>query len=253
MKRTILACAPALLFSVLLTQGAAAQALRGSPASVTRIYRQAQTHDLHFYSTPNGIHRAGDRGEFVKLTPNANYTLSNVSYPFVLPETHTFVQRLAVQYRAACGEKMVVTSAVRPTSMKLANSNDRSVHPTGMAVDLRKPRNGRCLSWLRNTLVALEASGVLDAVEEHHPPHFHVAVFPSQYSSYVTRRTDGSTQLAANTSRSSGSDGKYKVRQGDSLWTIARRNNVSVESLKAANALSSSRILAGQVLVIPAR
>lgn len=258
MTRTILTGAPVLALLILLATPAEGQALRGSKTSVNRIYQQAVSHDLHFYSTANGIRRAGDRGEFVRLTGNSNYALANVSHPYLLPETHTFVLRLAAQYRAACGEKMVVTSAVRPTSMRLANSVDKSVHPTGMAVDLRKPRNSRCLSWLRNTLSALEATGVLDAVEERNPPHFHVAVFPSPYSSYVSNRSGGA-QLASNTTaaparssaRASGGSRTYKVRRGDSLWTIARKNKVSVDQLKSANSLGSSRILAGQVLVIP--
>lgn len=216
------------------------------------MYTQANGHDLHFYSTADGIRRAGVRGEFVRLTGNSNYETANVSYPYVLPETHTFVQRLAAQYRSACGEKLVVTSAVRPTSMRLINSVDKSVHPTGMAVDLRKPANSRCRTWLRNTLVALEASGVLEAVEEFHPPHFHVAIFPSQYASYVNRRSGGTARFAsAVTSPSSDGPTKYQVRRGDSLWTIARRNGTTVDELKAANSLRTSKILAGQVLVIP--
>ena len=257
MNRKILTCAPAFALLILLATDAAAQSLRGSTSSVNRIYRQAVAHDLHFYSTADGIRRAGDRGEFVRLRGNANYTLVNVSHPYVLPQTHTFVERLAAQYRSACGEQLVVTSGVRPTSMRLINSVDKSVHPTGMAVDLRKPRNSRCLSWLRNTLSALEASGVLDAVEERNPPHFHVAIFPNQYASYLQAKAGGSrlassTPVArAATSRTAAAGTKYEVRRGDSLWTIARRNNVSVDRLKAANKLTSSRILAGQVLVIP--
>lgn len=250
MKRTIFACVAPLALSAFFFTNADAQALRGSPTSVNRIYRQAVNHDLHFYQTPDGIRRAGVRGEFVRLTGDANYETANVSYPYVLPETHTFVRRLAAQYRSACGEKMVVTSAVRPTSMRLRNSVDKSVHPTGMAVDLRKPNNSRCRAWLRNTLSALEASGILDAVEEFHPPHFHVAVFPSQYASYVETRTGERIRFASNVTNTA-SPTEYEVRRGDSLWTIARRNNTTVEQLKAANSLRSSRILAGQVLVIP--
>ncbi|HUE95961.1 MAG TPA: DUF5715 family protein [Longimicrobiaceae bacterium] len=257
MTRTFLTGAGSLALLILLADPGHAQSLRGSTASVNRIYNQAVAHNLHFYSTGNGIRRAGERGDFVQLRGNSNYDLAGVSYPYVLPATHTFVERLAAQYRSACGEKLAVTSAVRPTTMRLINSVDKSVHPTGMAVDLRKPRNGRCLSWLRNTLTALEASGAIEAVEERNPPHFHVAVFPRQYESYVRAMTGG-TRLASSTTASprpaSGSTGAtYQVRRGDSLWTIARRNNVSVDQLREANSLPSSRILAGQVLVIPTR
>ncbi|MEM6644497.1 MAG: LysM peptidoglycan-binding domain-containing protein [Bacteroidota bacterium] len=43
----------------------------------------------------------------------------------------------------------------------------------------------------------------------------------------------------------------YKVRSGDSLWSISRSNNTTIEKLKRANKLSSSKIKPGQSLVIP--
>ncbi len=229
--------------------------MRGSPASVERIYRQAVNHRLTFYESATAIRRAVDNGELVRLSGNADYTLVDVSYPYAVPAAHTFVVRLASQYRAACGEKLVVTSATRPTTMRLANSVDKSVHPTGMAIDLRKPANSRCLTWLRNTLVALDATGVIEAVEERNPPHFHVAIFPQQYQQYVSARPGpqvASVAPAARASTSVGSDAaRYQVRRGDSLWTIAQRNDLTVEELRQANNLRGSRILAGQILLIP--
>jgi len=56
-----------------------------------------------------------------------------------------------------------------------------------MAVDLRKP-DGKCLRWLRSTLLELEDTGVIEATEEHNPEHFHVAVFPTKYTRYVQAR-----------------------------------------------------------------
>lgn len=43
----------------------------------------------------------------------------------------------------------------------------------------------------------------------------------------------------------------YTVQQGDTLYTIAFKFNVSVEELKTANALTSDMIFIGQALVIP--
>jgi len=244
-----------LIISVSLASDAAAQSLRGSRTSVDLMYRQARNHELHFYETSAGVRKAAERGEFVRLRGNADYQLANVSHPYVLPATETFVNRLAAQYRAACGEKLVVTSAVRPKSLRLANSTDKSVHPTGMAVDLRKPSKGSCLSWLRRTLSSLDGAGVIEATEEFRPPHFHVAVFPNPYRRYVLAR-GGTVRVAARESSSTAdapaSGGRtYRVRKGDSLWAIARRNRVSVELIQSANDLSSTNIRAGQVLRIP--
>jgi hypothetical protein len=183
MHKAIPFCALALC--IVVSDGAA-QSLRGSPASVDRMYRQAKEHDLAFYETSSGVRRAYDAGTLVRLDGNADYRLKDVSQPYVLPATRTFVQRLAAQYHGQCGEQLVITSGTRPQSMRLANSTSKTVHPTGMAVDLRKPTRSRCLTWLRQTLASLEGEGVLEATEERNPPHFHVAVFPEQYTRYVS-------------------------------------------------------------------
>jgi LysM repeat protein len=44
-----------------------------------------------------------------------------------------------------------------------------------MAIDFRKPAEP-CLSFMRKELLTLERQGVLEATEEKHPVHFHVAV-----------------------------------------------------------------------------
>jgi hypothetical protein len=257
MLRTLTICALTCATLVLLPSLATSQALRGSPASVDRMYRQAVAQDLTFFRSATGIREANQAGDLVRLGGNADYTLHQVSYPYVVPTTHTFVVRLASQYRDACGEQLVVTSAARPTTMRLANSVDESVHPTGMAVDLRKPTNSKCLRWLRDTLLSLEDSGLIEAVEERTPPHFHVAVFPRQYGQYVQGRV-GEGQLASATSLATRAPAEpqtreYQVKRGDSLWTIARRNNLTVAELREVNDLSTSRILAGRVLLIPTR
>jgi hypothetical protein len=159
---------------------ASAQSLRGSHSSVNLMYRRAVRGGLDFYETSSEVRRAVVRGELVALTGNANYRVSNVRAPYVRPQTKAFIANLAVDYRRTCGERMVVTSATRPMSRKLANGSSLSVHPTGIAVDLRRP-SGRCLTWLRKTLLAAERRGTIEATEERHPPHFHVAVLPVRY------------------------------------------------------------------------
>jgi LysM repeat protein len=44
----------------------------------------------------------------------------------------------------------------------------------------------------------------------------------------------------------------YRVRSGDSLWSIARRHGVTVAALQATNGVSSSALRPGQSLRIPA-
>ena len=238
------AAALATLVATLFLPGTlTAQSLRGSTSSVDRMYDHAMGNGIYFYKTGDGIRRAGEAGRFVRLGGNSDYATSGVSYPYVRPETRTFVQRLAAQYRAACGERLVVTSAARPKSMRLFNSVRKSVHPTGMAVDLRKSSRTSCRNWLRRTLLSLEANGVLEATEENSPPHFHIAIFPAPYAKYVARRGGGSYASA--------STEEYRVRRGDSLWTIARRHDTTVDRIKAANGLSSSFLRPGQTLKIP--
>src|SRR5687768_367523 len=176
-----------------------AQSLRGSRSTVARVYERASDNGLYFYKTSGGVKSAAEKGRFVRLTGNADYKLHGVSHPYATTTTRTFVERIAAQYRAGCGEQLVVTSAIRPQTSQPRNSSDYSVHPTGIAVDLRKP-SGKCLTWLRKTLLALEDRGVIDGTEERKPPHFHVVVFPAAYEAYVERlggKADASEKVEA--------------------------------------------------------
>ncbi len=44
---------------------------------------------------------------------------------------------------------------------------------------------------------------------------------------------------------------KYKVKKGDTLWNISKKNNISVNELKSANNLDSNLLKIGQELIIP--
>ncbi|MHB1312015.1 MAG: DUF5715 family protein [Gemmatimonadaceae bacterium] len=221
---------------------ASSQSLRGSRASINRMYRQAKVEHLAFYETSGGVRKAAAAGKLVRLTADADVQLHGVGYPFVRPAARTFVQRLGEQYHLACGEPLVVTSAVRPATRQPANSTERSVHPTGMAIDLRKPATSVCLRWLREALLGLEDRGLIEATEEHWPAHFHVAVFPTPYQRYVAERTAAVVVAAAPS---------YVVRPGDTLWDIAREHDVTVQAIVRANGLDESTILPGQELLIP--
>ena len=229
---------------------AAAQSLHGSRASIQRMYHHARAEHFSFFATPSSVRRAVAAGYLVRLSPDSDFTLHAVAYPYVRPATLTFVHRLAAEYVDACGEPLVVTSAVRPEDRQPGNSTAHSVHPTGMAVDLRKPDDGGCRHWLRSTLLDLEDAGVVEATEEFSPPHFHVAVYATPYSRYVATLTQTDTRRVAAQSATAGT--KYIVRDGDTLWNIAREHDTTVDALLSANGLDDDDLIhPGDELTIP--
>ena len=215
-----------------------AQSLRGSEGSLDLQNRVAHQHDFTYIDTPAQIDRFVKAGYLVRVPNGRDYWLKSISFPYARSEVALFISRLSSQYRNACGEQLVVTSLTRPSSRQPRNASPRSVHPTGMALDLRRPPNLTCRSWLTKVLLQLEGSGVLEVSEERRPPHYHIAVFPNQYATYVEN-------LSLN------HDGKYRVQRGDSLWEIAKRHDTTVAWLRSANNMNGSRIYPGQVLSVP--
>ena len=170
----------------------AAAQLRGSPTSMRRQHRVAERHDYTFLRNSRQVREFIEERRLVKLPGNRNYSVKRgISFAYARPAVKLFVERLAAQFRAATGEKLVVTSLTRPISRQPRNASDLSVHPAGMAVDFRVPKKASSRRWLENTLVSLERSRVLDVTKERRPAHYHVAVFPSQYENYVERITEG--------------------------------------------------------------
>lgn len=226
---------------------AGAQSLRGSPRSLDRQNRAARQHDFTYINTGKRVRYFAEKGWLVRVRPNRDFAMHAVSYPYARPDVALFIQRLAAQYRAACGEQLVVTSLTRPTTRQPRNASSRSVHPTGMAVDLRYSSSRSCRQWLEGVLLSLEKAGVAEATRERYPAHYHVAIFPSQYHAYV----QGLEQRRATRMAQAGPLAEYRVRSGDSLWTIARRHGTTVDELRAINRLRGSKIYAGQVLELP--
>lgn len=221
----------------LLACSAQAQSLRGSSASMERQNSEAIRYGYTFLQSAASISSLVTNGQLQRIVPDRHLVLHDVSYPYARPEVKLFLDRLSAQYHAACGEKLTVTSLSRPIDRQPANAASNSVHPTGMAVDLRIPSRRSCRSWLEKTLLSLEATAVLDVTRERRPPHYHVAVFTKSYKQYVASRT--------------GTSDVYQVRRGDSLWLIASRTGTTVEQLRVANGLRGSLIDVGQKLTIP--
>lgn len=230
--------------SPLAVQG---QSLRGSTASLDRQERAAEVHNFTYIASPGEVERFVKSGYLVQVRANRDFDLKEVSYPFLRPETRTFILRFAGQYRGACGEKLVVTSMTRPLSRQPRNASSRSVHPTGMAVDVRRSNNQACRSWLESTLLSLEGAGVLEATRESYPPHYHIALFPEPYARYVNDLSNQTAEIR----EASADVVAYLVRRGDSLWDIAKSHGTSVDRLKQENDLKGSRIYAGQLLQVP--
>ena len=262
-----------LLSTTIWAPAAAGQTLSGGSASLDRQNRQARAHDFSYLRTPSAVRNFVNSGLLVRLTGNANYTLNEVSYPYARVEVKLFVERLSSQFRGACGEQLVVTSLTRPRSRQPFNASTRSVHPTGMAVDLRRHNTPSCRTWLERVLLSLENSGVLEATLERYPPHYHVAIYPNQYRAYVGKITGGKTSVAKVVASSAttpsgttppGSAGAtpatgdrfadvaaYTVRRGDTLWSIAQRHGSTPTRIKEASGLRSTLIHPGQRLNVP--
>lgn len=156
--------------------------LRGSRAGMVEQNRVARSHGLSFLRTPQQIGVAVEEGALVALDGGEAYEVSpGVRHPYVVPAVRSFVEWLGAGYLEACGEPLVVTSAVRALSQQPGNAHDLSVHPAGMAVDLRVSGRSACREWLEGTLLELETLGVADGIRERSPPHYHVAVYPEPF------------------------------------------------------------------------
>lgn len=203
MLRTTTLLLAALAATALPARADVPVSLRGSPSSMERQNRVAKAQDYTFLRTPAEVREFVEKEYLVPLEGNESYRVNDgVSFPYARPEMRTFVERLSAQYREGCGERLVVTSLTRPRGRQPGNAHPLSVHPAGMAVDLRISGKRACREWLEGTFLSLERKGILDATRERTPPHYHVALFPGEYAAYVERmRADSLTRVAEERAR----------------------------------------------------
>ena len=217
--------------------------MKGSTASMDRQVRVAGEHDFTYIETPARVRFFASQGWLVPIEPSRNFALHAVSFPYARPEVELFIERLSGQYHRACGSPLVVTSLTRPQNRQPRNASERTVHPTGMAVDLRYSWDRTCRQWLERVLLSLERRGVLEATLERSPRHYHVALFPHPYASYVDALTARGIGVVETL--------EYRVRTGDSLWKIARAHGVTVDEIRDANGMRGTTIFAGQLIDVP--
>jgi hypothetical protein len=182
--RTLLA---GILLFAAMPLGIASAQLRGSESSMERQHRVAIRNDLSFMGTRSEVRQFVRRDRLVPVRSSRTLLVKDVSYAYARPQVALFLQRLAADYYAAAHEQLVVTSLVRPITEQPHNASPLSVHPAGMAVDLRIPDTWEHRRWLENHLLALERRSVLDVTLEYHPAHYHVAVFPTEYMQYAAQ------------------------------------------------------------------
>ena len=218
--------------------------LRGSAASLDEQNDQAERHDFTFLRESSQLRRFVGAGLLVPVGGNGDYRLKDVSFPYARPEVRLFIERLSAQYRRACGEQLVITSLTRPLADQPRNASPRSVHPTGMALDVRRPTDPTCRGWLESTLLYLEDQSVIEATRERAPPHYHVAVFALDYAGYVKL-------LKARSPSQRTASLRHIVRRRDTVWQIARRYGTTPANILQVNGLRSSVIHPGQVLKLP--
>lgn len=157
----------------------------------------ARVEGYGFVRTPADVWAKVNRGALVRIAGSENLHLAAVSFPVARPEVRLFLERLAAEHRASCGQPLVVTSLTRPTTRQPSNAARNSVHPAGMAIDLRIPREASCRRWLEARLLDMQAADLLEVIRESRPPHYHVALFPSAYRSYVQRAEAAQSALLA--------------------------------------------------------
>lgn len=173
------------LACVVVPSVASAGNLDGSHHSMVNQHRVAARLDYTFVRSAAQLEHLVAIDALVPVVGTADLTLDGVSYAYARPEVNEFVQRLAKAYHETTGTPLVVTSLTRPTSSQPRNASPLSVHPAGMAVDLRVPVDDSSRAWLEQVLLKLESAGVLDVTRERHPPHLHVAVFPEAFRAYT--------------------------------------------------------------------
>jgi hypothetical protein len=232
--------------------------LRGSREAMVQQNNVAKQHGLKFHRTPAEITASVRSGDLVELAGNDDYEVADfVQWPYLVPEARLFVERLSSQYRETCGQRLVVTSAVRPSAQQPRNSHALSVHPAGMAIDLRVSDRPACRQFLETAILNLERRGVLNGIREVNPPHYHIALFPSQYMEYAKDRIAAEEAALAEDEAARRAEEEAAALERMSPRVLATMTALSQErtATAAAEAATSTwrQILRSVILPLPLR
>jgi len=211
-----------LVAALLATTASAAHAvegLGGSPASMVRQHSVAVQEEYTFLRTPLDVQRLVVQGKLVSVVSDSLVTLSGVSFPYSRPEVQAFIARMGRDFRDSTGGMLTITSLTRPAALQPRNAHRLSVHPAGMAVDFRVPREPAERAFLERRLLAMEKAGLIEATRERRPAHYHVAVFAEPMLAYTAGRDSVDAIAAARTEAARASAARAA---GLAMSTVAR-------------------------------
>ncbi len=155
-------------------------------------FRYAKDSGYEFAATKERLLELVKEGTLVELEETESLKFNNVSRPYALPVVAEFVYRIADQYNYGqrCGP-LWLNGAARDIAFQqtLGNGSAKSVHPTGMPIDLKSTgHTPRCRDWLENTLLEIEAAKRIDFTKERSPAHYHISVATHEYEAWLERR-----------------------------------------------------------------
>ncbi len=219
------------LIILLLCINASGASLKGSKFAIKQAYNEAKRHNFSFLESENRLQWFVRQNLLVELVSEVNYVVvpMKLGRPYVRPAVRIFTQQSSRNLFAECGERLFITSALRFTTRQPKNSVPNSVHPTGMALDIKAPSK-KCREGFEAELLYLETKGLIQATKERWPVHYHVVVYPEQYSANIA--------LHARNNKT-----QYKVKKGDVLSIIAKRFGTTLTELVTLNGLDSPDFL----------
>jgi hypothetical protein len=147
----------------------------GEVSSSKQQFGYAMENQLPFMTNEADYETRIASGYFVRL--EGPFLEVHAKRPYALPSTVAFATEMSVAYNTfGCG-RLVIKDTLRLTTERPKNGSPESVHPAGMALDIRtKYIPVECADWLRTYISQKEAEGKVDGTQEWKPEHLHIVV-----------------------------------------------------------------------------